>query len=519
MINKFGGPFDHTDVELMNAFNVFCGIAITNAQLYENATILKKQMSALLNIATSITTVTSLSALIQTITQNAKDIIKGEHVMAFIVDNANNVCRPIGSTDNITDVGREDLISFVASTGGIVNSDDPYADNRFKMIFSRRLSLEVHSLMAVPIFDTSKQVIGVIEGVNKVGAPKFSSEDLKVFKTIASFTGLALQRWMKLRPSDFWCQEQAIDEALTAKELDVCGLPERLKIYEPLLSAVTGPEFDVLAFSTNDQYRFVMHYFEQLGVMREFKIKAQTLLNYLRTVNAGYITIPYHNWNRAVNTAQMVFVMLTSGRVASSMSKLELLALMVSALCIEIGRRKKEMGKRAQGPFRLLYRGDSVEEMLYCSNAIKAMNTEGANIISNLDSETTRTFWELVRDLIFSTRRWKETLDEVRATTEGKRMLSLSDRHARHLLMRLMLQASMCITLTRPFKQAMLWAGAYLRNTMKEFKEGDVFKQEAKFCEEQGLPVFATLEVASPSLHSFALTARDNAARFAQGAN
>jgi GAF domain-containing protein len=68
MINKLGlNEFSQTDVELMTAFNIFCGIALSNAQLFEASTKGQMKMTAMLDIALFLSSSISVDDLITTI--------------------------------------------------------------------------------------------------------------------------------------------------------------------------------------------------------------------------------------------------------------------------------------------------------------------------------------------------------------------------------------------------------------------------------------------------------------------
>jgi hypothetical protein len=69
MINKVGATeFSTVDADLMAAFNVFCGIALSNAQLYDNATQSKKKISTLLEATAMLARTGPFDDIIQAIT-------------------------------------------------------------------------------------------------------------------------------------------------------------------------------------------------------------------------------------------------------------------------------------------------------------------------------------------------------------------------------------------------------------------------------------------------------------------
>lgn len=462
MINKLdGNEFTKTDIELMSAFNVFCGIALSNAQLYESATITKKKMSAILDIVLNMSSTSTLNQLVTNLMSNAKDLVESKYVFIFAIDRERHICHPIAVNDTISFSTNEDVVGFVATSGGEVNEEDPTQDRRFNTMFLSQMGIKPNSILAIPILDSLNQVIGVIEAVDKVGSPKFTADDQLLLKNFSAFAGLAMQRWMAKSPEDFWKPESQLVTILTATELKMTEMPGRLNIIEPLLSTVSSIEFDAVAFPKNEQFRILLFFFHDLGLLKEFNIQIETILRFITSISEQYHHVPFHNFNHAVDVTQMAYMIVKVGRLFSNFTKLEILALLVSAICHDMGHRGK-MGtsSKVQTPLSLLFKDQPVMETFHCSSAIKTIGKPSCNILSSLNADQLHDFWVLVIDTILSTEtsQHQKIIDDVKLSFAPDETLPLANTQQRARMMKLILRIGNLASCARPFDSTKSWS-------------------------------------------------------------
>lgn len=476
MINKLNAPeFSNTDVELISAFNVFCGIALSNAQLYESATQSKKKMTAMLDIALNLTNTSTFNALISNITGKALELLEAEFCYVFIIDRARHVCKPLATNSEqaIEFSTKSDAVGFVATTGSEVNVSEPQKDKRFDLFFCDHAKITPNSILAMPVVDASNQVVGVMEAINKNGMPKFTDEDQALLKAFCSFTGLALDRWMMKKPGDFWKNEADLVDSLSPEDLQATCIPDKLRIYEPLSSTVSSQSFDVFQFPLNEQFRIVAHFFDDLGIITEFKITMGTFLAFLHQASSEYHHVPYHNWNHAMDVTQYIFFQIKLGRLNASFNKLELFALLFAGICHDMGHsgRSNTFNVKAQTPLSLLYKDQPVMETFHCSSAIKTVAKPNCNILENLDNNQLHDFWILVINSILATdmSQHQKIIEEVsRRTGDGK--LDLTNPQNRASLLKVIIKLADLSNLFRPFDTASSWASTLVEEC---FSQGD----------------------------------------------
>ena len=462
MINKLGGSeFSQTDTELMTAFNVFCGIALSNAQLFEAATKSKKKMTAMLDIALSLSTSTTLDSLVTNIMGRAKELIEAEQAFLFIIDRINHKCKPLGTNNNnLKEFSiKDDAVGFVALTGAEINVEDMSKEHRFKEIFPDNTSKQI---LALPILDASGQVVGVAKAINKKSMPKFTLEDQSLLRAFASFAGLAIDRWMSKRSEDFGKSEIELIETLSPTELTSIEPSERLKVFEPLLSSLNSHSFDVYQFSRNDHFKIILHFFKEFGILSHFSISIGTFLRFLSAAAERYQNLPFHDWNQAISVTQHIYWMLSIERYHRNFSKLELFALLVASLCHDVGHngRSNVNNEKAQTPLSILYKDQPVIQTFHCSATISLLSTPSCNILSNLDSGLLKEFWSLVFELILSTDETQhfKIIEEIQIKLNQSNQFDLNISSNKLILLKVILKSGLLANVSRPFNINNSWS-------------------------------------------------------------
>ncbi|KAK8844896.1 hypothetical protein M9Y10_021067 [Tritrichomonas musculus] len=515
MINKLGAPeFSKTDIELMTAFNVFCGIALSNAQLFEAATQSKKKMTAMLDIALSLSTSMTLDALVTNIMKRACELIEAEECWLFIHDRIHHLCKLIaGKSENSVEFSvKQGAVGYVTVTGAELNVEDPEHDRRYGMHDSELSNNEVRNMLVIPVIDASGQIVGVVEALNKKGMPKFTEEDQSLLRAFASFAGLALEQWISKRPSEFGqTADIELVEQLSPSELTSVELSDRMKIFDPLVGIVASNNFDVLEYQRNDQFRILIHFFEEFDLLSTFKISVGTLLRFLGTVYDAYLHVPFHNFNFAVDTTQFIFYELSVSKLASTFSKLELLVLLVACICHDIGysNRSYALNTKAQVAFSALYKDQPVLEIFDCSSIINILSKPTCNILSGMDNSQLTEFWRLLIDIILAndvSNRMKLVSEIDLKLHRSNGEFDLSDQQSREMLLKLLVKCATHANLARAFDPSKSWSisvaeeslprvDSRAEETFVTINDSDikVANEQVKFIESTYAPLFGTL--------------------------
>ena len=93
------------------------------------------------------------------------------------------------------------IAGSVARTGETRNISDPYSEPDFNPEVDRRTGYRTESILCMPIFDRSKQVLAVAQLLNKRGGRGFSVEDEQSFHDFAMPLGLILESCRRMTPT------------------------------------------------------------------------------------------------------------------------------------------------------------------------------------------------------------------------------------------------------------------------------------------------------------------------------
>jgi GAF domain-containing protein len=284
MINKIGAlEFNDIGIALMSAFNVFCGIVLSNAQLYGSATQSKKVISTLFELVQKLAQSGDFEGMISMLNEGAKSPLQCDFCWIFAIDQVNKVARPIGSAHQMAfEISlQRDIVDFIATTGADLNVNDPKSDDRFDLTLCDRMKITARSIMGMLIRDSKHQIVGVIIAINKDGVPRFSDDDCSIFRAFSLFAGFTFDR--NPTAKDF--------NPLTyipVNELMKSEVPENLQVPASLMFRVTSHAFSARSFSKLDQMRVIIHFFTQPGLLSEFAINVQTDVHYIEAVSAEY---------------------------------------------------------------------------------------------------------------------------------------------------------------------------------------------------------------------------------------
>ena len=517
MINKLGaGEFSNTDVELMTAFNVFCGIALSNAQLYEAATKSKKKMTAMLDIALSLSTSTTLEELITSIISRARELIEAEQCYLFAVDRLHHKIRVLG---DVSDEAKEfsiknDSVGYVALTGAEVNISNIETETRFDQLWPEKAN--VKQLLVIPVIDASGQVVGIAKAINKVSMPRFTQEDQSLLRSFSSFAGLAFDRFIAKQPADFGLTDIPLIETLSPTELTATEPSDRLRVFDPLSGILCSLNFDVFQYPRNELYRFLLHIFTEMGLLSTFSISVGTALRFFSYVANRYQHIPFHDFNNAVSATQLAFWLMNLNKLYMKFTKIELLSFFVAAIAHDIGRSERSIQSNAKtkDAFDVLYKDQPVNETFHCSALINLLAQPQCNILENLDSGYLNDFWTLTIDLMLSIDPSQHArLIEDMQLKLNRGELDLSDKPTQISLLKLLLKVSVLPMLSRPFDKSKPWASSIAEQGLYGSYENSnptingasstpqiLAERMYQFMDNTGLPLVTVLYRALPSI-------------------
>lgn len=153
------------------------------------------RLKALLETAEILSGVLDIDTLIPIIMKKARALLDSERCSLFLLDSSRRklVSRIHGGLEKSIEIPVDKgLVGFTATTGEIVNTTDPYSDERFNQDVDMETGFTTKSLLTTPVYDSRGTIVGVAEMINKNDGSAFDEDDIKLMMTFNVFCGISL---------------------------------------------------------------------------------------------------------------------------------------------------------------------------------------------------------------------------------------------------------------------------------------------------------------------------------------
>nr|XP_019948350.1 PREDICTED: dual 3',5'-cyclic-AMP and -GMP phosphodiesterase 11A-like [Paralichthys olivaceus] len=502
--NPMGTPFTEDDEKVLQMYLPFCGISISNAKLFSESRKEYERSRALLEVVNDLfEEQTDLEKIVRKIMQRALTLLQCERCSVLLLEDIDSpvvkfsktfeLMSPLCNLDR--DISMEKLscsdwlinnsiAELVASTGLPVNISDVCQDPRFDAEADQASGFHIRSVLCVPIWNRTHQIIGVAQILNRLDRKTFNDADQRLFEAFVIFCGLGINNTMMYNQvKKTWAKQSVALDMLsyhaTCSKVEV----DRLKAAKiPLSSELGIDEFHFNDFSLDNDAMITasLRMFLELGVVQKFKIDYEVLCRWLLTVRKNYRTVVYHNWRHAFNVSQCMFLMITTASFQDVLSEAEILALMVGCLCHDLDHRGTNNAFQAKtgSALALLYGTSATLEHHHFNHAVMILQSEGHNIFANLCSKEYSNMMQLLKQAILST---DLTLHFERRTKFFECVLSgdysWTDEGHREVLRSMLMTACDLGAVTRPWKISKQVAELV---TSEFFEQGDRERSELK---------------------------------------
>eukprot|EP00066_Takifugu_rubripes_P003565 XP_003966237.1 PREDICTED: dual 3',5'-cyclic-AMP and -GMP phosphodiesterase 11A-like [Takifugu rubripes] len=502
--NPMGTPFTEDDEKVLQMYLPFCGISISNAKLFSESRKEYERSRALLEVVNDLfEEQTDLEKIVRKIMQRALTLLQCERCSVLLLEDIDSpvvkfsktfeLMSPLCTMDH--DISMEKLscsdwlinnsiAELVASTGLPVNISDVCQDPRFDAEADQASGFHIRSVLCVPIWNRTHQIIGVAQILNRLDRKTFNDADQRLFEAFVIFCGLGINNTMMYNQvKKTWAKQSVALDMLsyhaTCSKVEV----DRLKAAKiPLSSELGIDEFHFNDFSLDNDAMITasLRMFLELGVVQKFKIDYEVLCRWLLTVRKNYRTVAYHNWRHAFNVSQCMFIMITTASFQDLLSDAEILALMVGCLCHDLDHRGTNNAFQAKtgSALALLYGTSATLEHHHFNHAVMILQSEGHNIFANLCSKEYSNMMQLLKQAILST---DLTLHFERRTKFFESVLSgefkWTDEGHREVFRSMLMTACDLGAVTRPWKISKQVAELV---TSEFFEQGDRERAELK---------------------------------------
>ncbi|MBN3282435.1 PDE11 phosphodiesterase, partial [Polyodon spathula] len=407
----------------------FCGISISNAKLFSESRKEYDRSRALLEVVNDLfEEQTDLEKIVRKIMQRALTLLQCERCSVLLLEDTDSpvvkfsktfeLMSPLCCTD--LEISMEKLscsdwlinnsiAELVASTGLPVNISDVCQDPRFEAEADQASGFHIRSVLCVPIWNRTHQIIGVAQILNRLDRKTFDDADQRLFEAFVIFCGLGINNTMMYNQvKKTWAKQSVALDMLSYHATCSKTEVDRLKAAKiPSVSELGIDEFYFNDFSLDKDAMITasLRMFLELGVVQKFKIDYEVLCRWLLTVRKNYRTVAYHNWRHAFNVSQCMFLIITTDGFQEVLSDTEILALMVGCLCHDLDHRGTNNAFQAKSGSALaqLYGTSATLEHHHFNHAVMILQSEGHNIFANLCSKEYSSMMQLLKQAILST--------------------------------------------------------------------------------------------------------------------
>jgi len=193
-LNKRNGIFTEEDATILESFSHAIALIIKNRELYLESENVKTNFSTLLGVFEVISSELDLKNLIQLILNKASLITKSERSSLFFLDNQTGELWSAFAKglDNHVVKTKKGIVANVANSkkSSIVN--DPYNHPLFDSSVDKTTGYKTNSILSVPVFDSNRKVLGVVQAINKIDE-EFTSIDLEILTGFANQIRIAIE--------------------------------------------------------------------------------------------------------------------------------------------------------------------------------------------------------------------------------------------------------------------------------------------------------------------------------------
>ncbi|XP_059583232.1 dual 3',5'-cyclic-AMP and -GMP phosphodiesterase 11A [Alligator mississippiensis] len=435
-INKTpgGAPFTDDDEKVMQMYLPFCGIAISNAQLFAASRKEYDRSRALLEVVNDLfEEQTDLEKIVKKIMHRAQTLLKCERCSVLLLediespvvkftksfelmspkcsaDTENSFKDSMEKSSSYSDwLINNSIAELVASTGLPVNISDAYQDPRFDAEADQISGFHIRSVLCVPIWNSNHQIIGVAQVLNRLDGKPFDDADQRLFEAFVIFCGLGINNTIMYdQVKKSWAKQSVALDVLSYHATCSKAEVDKFKAANIPLASELGIDdihFDDFSLDVDAMITAALRMFMELGMVQKFKIDYETLCRWLLTVRKNYRMVLYHNWRHAFNVCQLMFAMLTTAGFQEILTEIEILALIVGCLCHDLDHRGTNNAFQAKSGSALaqLYGTSATLEHHHFNHAVMILQSEGHNIFANLSSKDYSDLMQLLKQSILAT--------------------------------------------------------------------------------------------------------------------
>lgn len=199
LLNKAGdGPFTEEDEQGFRDFAASIGIILESCQSFYMAARKQRGAEALLRATTYLGQSLDLEATLRFVMEQARDLMQADRSTLFMLSKeTGELWTKVANKDGTEIIpiripSNKGIAGYVASTRQPLNIPDAYKDPRFDPSADQRTGYLTRNILCMPVFNSSMELIGVTQLINKQPG-SFTSSDEEFMQAFNIQAGIALE--------------------------------------------------------------------------------------------------------------------------------------------------------------------------------------------------------------------------------------------------------------------------------------------------------------------------------------
>ncbi len=245
--------FDEADQRLLTTLASSMSVALENARLFNETRRRATEMAALTEIGKQVSSSLDLENVLETITENARQVLMAQATAVLLIDPEEGTLRPISATGDLAEAVKgfswqlgEGIIGGIVESGVAERIEDSAKDPRAIHIAGTGEDLEGERLLVAPLFSEG-DAIGAMAVWREAGSAPFSQAELNFLVGLSQQAEIAIHNARLFEESQRRASETAALNSIgreISATLDLPTVLERISnSAKMLLSADTSAVF------------------------------------------------------------------------------------------------------------------------------------------------------------------------------------------------------------------------------------------------------------------------------------
>ena len=482
MVNKLDNkPFTQWDTNLIQIFNVFCGISLENAKLYRDSVEMSNQLRSFFDISFTMSKSQNPQRVINNIMHNARTAISADRASIFMYDEAKNVLTTFVSDGEMIPPSlpmESGIAGYCGQQKCGIMENDPYHNPSFNRAIDQITKYKTESIIATPVLSTDGKLLGVVEMLNKKTGP-FVQKDLQMVTAFSTFASVVLETARLKDIAELGDVEIEMNKWISETEKkDTKEIPANLVLTDDQKQKVQSLNFFSVEFKGINHFKELFFLFNKFHVLDTYKVSNEQFFRFIFVISSTYNQVPYHNWTHACDVTEYVSYEVITGELDKVFTQFELFGLLTAAVCHDANHEglNNVYNVKAETPFGILFKDQSVMEMHHITVAIPIITRDDINLFQALSPEETKKMWNLFIKLILATdmAHHFELVKKAQSLCDENQW-NIEDADNRVLALQLLLKVADISNVSRPFDIADKWCDI-LNNEF--FRQGDLEKAQ-----------------------------------------